>query len=804
MDALRDLRHGARSLRKSPGLVVVAVLALAIGIGLTTTMFSIVYGVLIKGLPFEGADRVVVIQRANPERDIERAGLPIHDVMDFREQQRSFESLAAYYNGTVNVSGTERAERYDGAFVTSNLFRTLNVRPFLGRDFRDGEDGPGAERVAIIGYDMWKSRFGGASDAIGAAIRANGQPYTVIGVMPDGFLFPQNEQIWLPLPLNPLEIERGEGTWLRVVGRLRPGVSMDQANVELAAISRRLATEHKKTNEGFTAFTVPFVEGDIGPQPRQLLLTMLGAVFLVLLIACANVANLLIDRATHRTKEIGIRTALGASRWSIVKQFLAESLLLSLVGALLAVVIAYVGIGAFNRAIVSAEPPFYIDIGLFPPVLAFAVATALVASLVAGAIPSWQASRTDISEVLKDDSRGSSSLRIGKLSRALVVFEIALSCGLLVAAGLMIKSITKLRTVQYGFTSENILTARLGFPAGYTDTVAQKRFFESLQQRLSELPGAQAASLTSGLPGVNLGETRFAIEGRAYAKDSDYPETRNINVSPSFSDTFGLSVQQGRGIEAQDRAESQPVVVVNQRFVRQFFEGQSPLGRRIRFGESDSRNPWMTIVGVVPETHSGDAEEPRPPIVYASLQQNHSNFVSIAVRASRGDAMTMASGLRDAVASLDPDIPLYWVYSMREALARPQWFYRVFGTMFMIFGAIALFLAGIGLYAVMAFSVSRRTRELGIRMALGAQARDVIQLVMRQGAWQLGIGTVVGLLLAVGVSQLLDILLFETPPRDLTVFGSVVLVLIAAGFTACFIPARRATTVDPLEALRQE
>jgi predicted permease len=385
-----------------------------------------------------------------------------------------------------------------------------------------------------------------------------------------------------------------------------------------------------------------------------------------------------------------------------------------------------------------------------------------------------------------------------------VVFEIALSCGLLVAAGLMIKSITKLRTVQYGFTSENILTARLGFPAGYTDTVAQKRFFESLQQRLSELPGAQAASLTSGLPGVNLGETRFAIEGRAYAKDSDYPETRNINVSPSFFDTFGLSVQQGRGIEAQDRAESQPVVVVNQRFVRQFFEGQSPLGRRIRFGESDSRNPWMTIVGVVPETHSGDAEEPRPPIVYASLQQNHSNFVSIAVRASRGDAMTMASGLRDAVASLDPDIPLYWVYSMREALARPQWFYRVFGTMFMIFGAIALFLAGIGLYAVMAFSVSRRTRELGIRMALGAQARDVIQLVMRQGAWQLGIGTVVGLLLAVGVSQLLDILLFETPPRDLTVFGSVVLVLIAAGFTACFIPARRATTVDPLEALRQE
>ncbi|HJU89455.1 MAG TPA: ABC transporter permease [Gemmatimonadaceae bacterium] len=804
MDALRDLRHGARSLRKSPGLVLVAVLALAIGIGLTTTMFSIVYGVLIKGLPFEGADRVVIIQRNNPERDIDRAGLPIHDVVDFREQQRSFEELAAYYSGTVNVSGSERAERYDGAFVSSNLFRTLNVRPLLGRDFRDGEDGPGAERVAIIGYDMWQTRFGGARDVIGAPIRANGRPYTVIGVMPDGFLFPQNEQIWLPLMLNPLELERGEGSWLRVAARLKPGVSMDQANVELAAISRRLAADHEKTNKGFTAFVVPFVDGDIGPQPRQLLLTMLGAVFLVLLIACANVANLLIDRATHRTKEVGIRTALGASRWSIVRQFLAESLILSLVGALLGVAIAYGGIAAFNRAIVNAEPPFYIDIGLFPPVLAFAAITAFVASLVAGAIPAWQASRTDISEVLKDESRGASSLRIGRLSRALVVFEIALSCGLLVAAGLMIKSVTKLRTIEFGIRTDNIFTARLGFPAGYSDTTAQRRFFESLQQRLSELPGVEAASLTSGLPAINLDGTNFAVEGQTYARDNDYPETRTINVSPEFFETFELPVREGRGIEARDRAESQPVVVVNQEFVKQHFKGESPLGRRIRFGTAESKQPWMTIVGVVPNTHSGDNEEPRPPIAYASLSQNHSNFVSIAVRPSRGDAMSFAPAVRQAVASLDQDIPLYWVYSMKEAVSRPQWFYRVFGTMFMIFGAIALFLAGIGLYAVMAFSVSRRTRELGIRMALGAQGRDVVRLVMRQGAWQLGIGMVVGLLMAVGVSQLLTIVLFETPPRDVTVFASVVVVLILAGFAACFIPARRATAVDPLEALRQE
>lgn len=805
MDSLlRDFRYGARALRKSPGLVVVAVLALTIGIGFTTAMFSIVYGALMKGLPFPGGKAVMEIQRDNPERHIQRAGVPISDFMDLREQTHSFTGLAGYYTGTVNVSGTQGAERFDGAFVTANTFRVLRMHPVLGRDFRDGEDQPGAPRVVVIGYAMWQNRYGGDPGIVGKVIRANGQPFTVIGVMPQGFRFPQIEQIWLPLGMNALATKRGEGNWLTVIGRLAPDVSLARANLELRAFSRRLAGEYTETNAGFTAAALPFVDAEIGPQPHQLLYTMLGAVFFVLLIACTNVANLLIDRAAHRTREVGVRTALGASRWAVVRQFLAESLLLALMGTALGIVLAYGGIVIFNRAIADTQPPFFIDIRLHPPVLVFAAALALLATLLSGAIPAFQSSRTDVSEVLKDESRGASSLRIGKFSRALVIFEVALSCGLLVSAGLMVKSLTKLRHVDYGFAAQHLFTARIGFPATYTDTAMQRRFFATLDERLGELPGVRAATLVSSLPGTGLGGANFALEGRSYASDRDYPNARQMDVTPGFFQTFDVVVQQGRAFGAQDRLDAAPVVVVNDAFVREFLKNENPLGRRVRFGGAKSTDPWRTIVGVIPDFFSGDADQPRPPIMLAPLAQHHSNFVSIAVRSAGGSALGLTSAVRQTVASLDPDIPLYRVYSMEEALARPLWFYRVFGTMFVIFGAVALFLASIGLYAVMAFSVSRRARELGIRMALGAQARDVLGLVMRQGVWQLGIGMLVGLALAIGVSRLLVMLLFDVQPRDPGIFAGTVVVLAAAGLLACLIPARRATRVDPIVALRSE
>jgi predicted permease len=588
-----------------------------------------------------------------------------------------------------------------------------------------------------------------------------------------------------------------------VAGTLKPGVTVSQASVELGVIARRLQQQYPETNKDIGAVAERFVDAELGPEPHQLLYTMLGAMFFVLLIACANVANLLLDRAMHRTKEVGIRVALGASRGAVVRQFLTEAFALSLVSAALGTGVAAAGIAVFNRAIVDSQPPFFIDIPLHPPVLLFTAGVGLLATLLSGAIPAFQSSRTDINEVLKDETRGSSSLHIGRVSRSLVVLEIALSCGLLVASGLTIKSVAKLRDMDPGFRTQNIFTARLGFPAGYTDTVAQRRFYDELQQRLAALPGARSAAITGGLPGVNSNGGSFTVDGATYSTDRDIPNARWTAVTADFFATFAIPVVQGRGIAATDRAETDPVAVVNRAFADRFFPKGSPLGRRIRQGGRDSKLPWMTVVGVVPTGFSGNPERPLQPAYYVPLWQHHANFVSLAVRTA-GEPMALTSAVRGAVTSLDPDIPLYWVYSMQEALARPTWFIRVFGTMFMIFGLIALFLASVGLYAVMAFSVSRRTREVGIRMALGAEASHVVALVLRQGAWQLGIGALFGLGFAAAVAQLMRVVLFEVQPRDPGIFAGVVAVLALTGLVACLIPARRATRIDPLVALHSE
>jgi predicted permease len=800
---LRDIRFGSRSLRKHAGLSVVAILALTLGIGLTTTMFSIVYGALMKGLPFPDADRIVLLFEQNLTRGWRRMAPSIQDYHDFRAQQRSYTQLGAYASGTVNVSGTEKVERFAGSWVTASVFDIAGVRPVLGRSIRAGEDAPGGERAAVLGYAMWKNHFAGDRAILGKTIRANGITYTVVGVMPEKFAFPDDGAIWLPLQDDPLAKKRGEGRNVNIVGKLKPDVSLDAASVEANAIARRLATAYKETNEGLTATVMSFTEGQIGPEPRRLLFTMLGAVFCVLLIGCANVANLLLDRAAHRTKEVGIRTALGASRSAVVRQFLAEAFVLALSGALLGVVAAYFGVQAFNRAIVDTQPPFWLDIQLHPPVLLFAIGVALLATLASGVIPALQASRADINEILKDESRGASSFRIGRLSRALVIFEIALSCGLLVAAGLMIKSVAKVRNIETGFLTANIFTARVGFPESYTDTLEHLRFFDGLQERLARLPGVQGVSLSSALPGTGADNDDFAIEGKSYAKDSDYPRTSTLIVTPGFFPTFGMPVLQGRVLTSQDRSETLPVTVVNKAFAAKFFPGADPLGRRIRIGSSRSKAPWLTIVGVVPNTFSGDPEDLRPPFAFLPLSQHRTNFMSIAVRAA-GGAMALTPQVRDVVASLNKDIPIYRVYSMTEAVARPLWFVRVFGTMFMIFGVIALFLAGVGLYAVMAFSVRRRTREVGIRMALGARTSHVVKMVLRQGLLQLAVGMTAGLAMGLGVSRLLQVILFEVQPRDPFIFASVVAVLSGAGVFACVIPARRATRVDPLVALRSE
>jgi len=807
MDAiLRDIRYGFRSLIQSPGPALVAVVVLTFGIGLTTAGFSIVYGALMKGLPYPGGDRIVAIYRNNPSMNMRQMGVPFPEYLDYRAQQHSFEAMAAYYGGTVNVSGTGDAERYNGSWVTASMFDVAITRPLLGRTFRPGEDAPGGGAVTVIGYGMWQRRFGGDPGVLGKSLRVNGAPFTIVGVMPQAYRFPDNADLWLPLQFEP-GAPRDQGQWLTVIGMLKPGVTARGANADMGVIARRLQQQYPATNKDIGAVAERFVDAVIGPEPHQLLYTMLGAMFFVLLIACANVANLLLDRAMHKTKEVGVRVALGAPRGAVVRQFLTEALVLSAAAAVLGTGLAAVGISAFNRAIADSQPPFFIDIRLHPVVLLFTAAVGLLATVLSGAIPAFQSSRTDINEVLKDETRGSSSLHIGRMSRTLVVFEIALSCGLLVAAGLMIKSVTRLRSMDPGFRVQNVFTARLGFPNGYSDTLAQRQFFENLRERLAVLPGARAVSVSSGLPGIqgNAGSNggNFTVEGTTYNADRDVPNAPWLAVSPGFFETFAIPVLRGRGIAATDRPESDPVVVVNRAFADRYFPKGDALGRRIRQGGRTSKAAWMTIAGIVPTMFSGDPEQTLEPMYYAPLSQHYTSFVSIAV-ATAGEPMAVTSAVRGAVTSLNPDIPLYWVYSMDEALARPTWYIRVFGTLFMILGLIALFIAGVGLYAVMAFSVSRRTREVGIRMALGAGAGDVVGLVFRQGAWQMGLGLLFGLGFAASVAQLMSVILFEVRPRDPAIFGGVVAVLVASGMIACLIPARRATRVDPLLALRSE
>jgi predicted permease len=780
-------------------------MALTFGIGLTTTMFSIVYGVMLKGLPYPDGNRIVAVYRNNTVTGNRHMSVPMSDFTDYSVQQHTLSSVAAYHTGDVNVSGVGQAERYTGAWTTASLFSIAKALPLLGRTLDADDNVPNGPNVAVISYAMWKTRFGGERTVLDRVIRANGQPFTIVGVLPEKYGFPNNADLWIPLQLDPLAIKRGDGQGLNVIGMLKPGTTADQAATDFASIARRLQNEYKATNEHIGAAAKPFVDAFIGPQPRQLLYAMLGAVFFVLLIACANVANLLLDRAAHRTKEVGIRTALGASRGAVVRQFLTEALVLSAGGAIGGTALAYGAIALFNRALIGTDPPFFIDIRLHPAVLAFAIAMALLSTLFSGAIPAIQSSRADINEVLKDENRGSSSLKMGRMSRVLVVFEIALSCGLLVASGLMIKSVTKLKTMDPGFRTQNVFTSRIGFPAGYTDTTAQRQFMIQLRENLAALPGVRAATLVSNLPGTgsNGDGGPVMIEGASYAAERDVPSSPLYAVSEGFFETFDVKMLEGRGITAADRVDAQPTAVVNKAFADKYFPGTDAIGRRLREGGTASTNPWMTIVGVVPTTFTGDTEHPRAPAFFVPLSQHHSSFVSIAVQTS-GQPMTLTPLVRQAVARLNADIPLYWVYSMDEAVARPLWYIRVFGTMFMIFGGIALFLAAIGLYAVMSFSVSRRTKEVGIRMALGAQAAQVIRLVFRQGMWQLGLGITFGLMLAAAIAQVTSVILFDVKPRDPEVFGGVVVVLAITGMLACLLPARRATRVDPLTALRSQ
>ena len=800
---LKDVRFAGRMIFKNPG---VASLALAMGIGVTATMFSIVHGALIRGLPFEGGDRFMNVEKMRLDDPEFTIGVSIHEYQDWRSQQTSFEDLAAFYPGTVNIRGTERAERYDGAFITANGLTTLGVQPVLGRLFREDEDEPGAPMAIILGYHVWQDRFDRSRDVLGQSLHVNGESATIIGVMPEGFRFPLRQDVWIPLRMNALEIDRNGGTSLDVYGRLREGVTSDQALVEFGGIGERLAAQYPETNEGLGVTMLPFTLEYIGEEAQGLLITMMAAVFLVLIVACANVANLLLARAALRAKEVAVRTALGASRLRVIFQLLAEALALSLVAAVLGAGIAWVGIDWFDNIVQATDPPYWLIFRLDPPIVLFVAAVGIVSGVMSGVIPAIKASSSAPHEILQDQSRGSSSLRIGRLTRALVVVDFAFSAAVLVVAGLMIKSVSNLRDIDLGFASEDVFKARVGLmEIDYPTQESRSLFFDELLLRLEDKPGVRSAALATALPGVGFGVRSYGVQGESYASDRDYPRGRWAEVSPGFFETFDVSIISGRGFTDEDMAGGLPVVIINESLAARHFGGEDPLGRQIRSGLENSVAPWMSVVGVVPDLWLGGIGNPGAEHagMMVPLAQHGQRFMTVAIRAD-GAPLALTTMVRGQVAAIDPDVPIYFVDTVAGEIRSETWFFRTFGTLFTVFGAIALFLASVGLYGVMSFGVSRRTQEVGIRMALGAQGRQVERLILRQGLGQIVVGLAIGLGVAAVLSRGVAILLFEVEPWDPAIFAVIGVVLTATGVLASLIPARRATGIDPATALRYE
>lgn len=804
---LNDIRYGYRMLVKSPAFTAVAVLALALGIGANTAIFSIVNALLLHPFRFKDMDRLVAVWETIPSQDVMHNEASVPNYLDWRAQAKSFENLGGYSWWNVNVSGVEPPERVQGFLVSSNFFQVFGATPILGRTFNADDELAGRDKLVILSYGFWQRHFGGDPNIINKQLLLNNISRTVVGVMPPDFDYPTGGEMWAPYPLdqstNP--DDRQAHFWL-VVGRIKPGVTREQAESELNSIAANLESQHPDTNTGRRVTVIPFLQDTIRDY-KPALLILLAAVGFVLLIACANVANLMLARAAARQKEMAIRTALGAGRLRIIRQLITESTLLSLLGGFFGVLFALWGIDLLVKLFPSAFIKFipgWNQIGINREVLLFTLGISFVTGIFFGLFPAIQASRPNVNETLKEGGKGSSAGRRSRFRSGLVVAEFALSLMLLIGAGLMARSFVRLMDVSPGFNTDRVLTAGLLLPrAKYRENEQAVQFYKQLVERVRAVPGVRSAALINIIPLAGQNQTTlFYVEGRPEPPHSQEPEANFRTISPEYFQTMEIPLTRGRNFTEQDTSNSTPVVIINETIARKFWPDEDPVGKRIRNVGPIERNPWLTIVGVASDVKRQLNGKPEGQIYLPHAQVASREMVLVA--RTENDPLSYVQAVRDRVRELDPNQPIYDIASMEQVRSRSVFLQRMAVVLLAIFASLALILAAVGIYGVMAYSVSQRTHEIGIRMALGAQTSDVLKMVVGQGMVLALIGAGIGLAAAFGVTRLMASMLFGVSATDPATFLGITLILTLVAFIACYIPARRATRVDPIVALRYE
>jgi putative ABC transport system permease protein len=819
MGLWEDLRFAGRLLLKDKWFSLVAAVALALGIGVNATVFTFVNAVLIRGLPIADPDRTMAVDSYDRARS-RGMGVSYLDYRDWRDNTRAFDAFGAY-NGTIaNLSDEgQPPERYNGSHVSANTFSVLGVRPVIGRDFVPDDDKTGAASVALLGHKVWVNRYGSNPSVIGKTVRINDNPTTIIGVIPEGFQFPFNTDIWMPLSqINGLEAQKRNTRGLTAFGHLAPGVTRDQAQSELINIARRLESENPDTNKDIQARVQTFNESQNGGPIRVVFLSLMGAVAFVLLIACANVANLLLSRATNRAREISVRVALGASRWRVVRQLLMESVLLSVIAGLAGLGIAMIGIRLFDRATQDVGRPYWIQFTMDGTVFAFFAMVCLGTGIIFGLAPALHAAKTDVNEVLKEGGRsGTAGVRARRMTGVLMVAELTLTVVLLAGAGFMMRNFVTMYRLDIGVDTSQLLTTALALPERKYPSLEQRlAFYERLEDRLKSNTRIENVTVTSNIPLQGGFLRKLGIEGKPIDQGQQAPNVTMLTVDPQYFKTMGLPLQRGRDITDEDGMTGREAAVINQRFAALHFPNEDPIGRRITLsidlqgGAAPQggipTSLTATIVGIVPNLRQRDFQLPDPdPIAYLPFRTDPRGFMNLIVR-SAGDPNLMTPILREEVRAIDPDLPLFNIRTMDDQLAQARWPFRIFGTMFGIFAVIALALSAVGLYAVTAYAVSQRTQEIGLRMALGAQGNEVAWLFLRRSMIQLGIGLTLGVAGAFGVGTLFSQtqLLVQNRAGDPITIGGITLLLALVAGVACFVPAKRATRLDPLIALRRD